>query len=234
MSRLPSSRARAAWRDSLQSVALAILVALSLRAFVFEAFKIPSGSMIPSLQIGDQIWVNKLIFGPRIPFTTVRLIAGATPQHGDVIVFVCPEPPNEDYIKRVIGLPGDKVQLIDNVVYLNDQPLPRRPLGAGSFANRDTDGWLKVSAAQFEERLGAHTYTVLQEQGATAGRHGTMPPFKVPADHLFVMGDNRDHSHDSRVWGAVPMRHVIGRSTFIWWSWGEHGLDVRRLGHWVP
>jgi signal peptidase I len=231
---MASLRRRPAWRDSLESVVFAVVVALTLRAFVFEAFKIPSGSMIPTLEIGDQIWVNKFIFGLRIPFTTIRLVKWATPKRGDVIVFVCPEPPNEDYIKRVVGLPGDQVQVVDGVLHINGERMPQRALGPASFTDRDGAGWHPLQMNRFEETLGDHTFTTLQDPRAYGGGSRYSQPFTVPSEHVFVMGDNRDHSHDSRVWGAVPLRHIIGRSTFIWWSWGEHGLNARRLGHWVP
>jgi len=111
-----------AWRESLESIAVAVLVALLLRSFVVEAFKIPSGSMIPTLAIGDQIFVNKLVYGVRVPFTAIRIIDLAMPKRGEVIVFICPVEPHEDYIKRVIGLPGDEIMVRDGVVSINGQP----------------------------------------------------------------------------------------------------------------
>lgn len=222
-----------AWRESLESIGMAVLVALLLRSFVVEAFKIPSGSMIPTLAIGDQIFVNKYVYGVRVPFTAIRLVDFALPERGDVVVFICPLPPNDDYIKRVIGLPGDEIMVRGGVVHVNGEPASRRSLGSGIFTDRDGgDHWTHFEAEAFEETLGNHTYMVLQDtnQLQTAQDHG---PVTVPEGHLFMMGDNRDHSYDSRSWGFVPARNVLGRSLFVWWSWGKEGLDSDRLGTWI-
>jgi signal peptidase I len=226
-------RLKPAWRDSLESIGGAILVALTLRAFVFEAFKIPSGSMIPTLAIGDQIWVNKFVYGLRVPFTTTRIIDFATPKRGDVIVFVCPEPPHEDYIKRVVGLPGDEVAVRGGEVFINGQAVQRRSLGEEQYWDRDPSGWQKFSASAYQETLGAHSFTVLHESSPELLYYHDARPYVVPPDNVFMMGDNRDHSHDSRAWGPVPLRNIIGRSTFVWWSWGNEGLETSRLGHWI-
>ena len=223
-----------AWRESFESIAVAVLVALLLRSFVVEAFKIPSGSMIPTLAIGDQIFVNKYVYGIRIPFTSIRLVDFGIPKRGDVIVFMVPIEPHEDYIKRVIGLPGDEIQVRRSVVYVNGKALPREPLGRVNEVDHDGMGgpWRNFEAFAFSETMTDKHYTVLQDANLpqVASDYG---PFVVPEDHVFVMGDNRDRSFDSRSWGPVPMSNILGRSMFVWWSWGKDGLSTKRLGTWI-
>jgi len=222
-----------AWRESFESVFVAVLVALVLRAFVVEAFKIPSGSMIPTLAIGDQIFVNKYVFGIRIPFTAVRLVNFGMPERGEVVVFICPVPPNEDYIKRIVGLPGDTIEVRESTLYINGAPQPRTPLGRGTFTDRDASGrWNTFDAFAFTETIGEHAHTVLQDV-TMRPRASDYGPTTVPEGHVFAMGDNRDHSFDSRAWGMVPLSNILGRSLFVWWSWGEGGLDTHRLGTWI-
>jgi len=224
---------KAPWRESFESIGLAILVALSLRSFVVEAFKIPSGSMIPTLAVGDQIFVNKFIYGMRIPFTSIRLIDFSIPKRGDVIVFICPVPPNEDFIKRVIGLPGDEIRVVSGVVYLNGRAVPRELIAEKNYYDKnDRGGWYTFTANTFKEEADSDPHTVIED---TQRRFGPpdFGPTIVPAGHVFVMGDNRDHSYDSRAWGPVPLTNILGKSLFVWWSWGEHGLNWRRIGHWI-
>jgi signal peptidase I len=223
-----------AWRESFESIAIAVLIALVLRSFVVEAFKIPSGSMIPTLAIGDQIFVNKLIYGIRIPFTAVRIVDFAMPERGEVAVFICPVPPHEDYIKRVIGLPGDEVAVRDGIVQINGQPLAQDRSEAASFWDRDNrfKRWYPFDAVVYEEHIGDRTHAVIHDAdpGQRAPDFG---PFKVPEGHVFMMGDNRDHSFDSRMWGPVPLSNILGRSLFVWFSWGKDGMAWDRLGTWI-
>jgi signal peptidase I len=222
---------RASWLESAESIAYAVIIALFLRALVLEAFKIPSGSMIPTLAVGDQIFVNKYIYGPRLPFTAIRPISFASPKRGEVVVFVCPIEPHEDYIKRIVAIAGDEVQVRDGVVAINGVPVPRRALGETTHWDKDMTGeqWRPFVAKAFEEVLGDHRYTTLEDKDI---RHHAVDfgPHVVPAGHVFVMGDNRDHSYDSRAWGPVPIDHILGRSMFVWWSWGHDGVQTGRLG----
>lgn len=223
-----------AWRESTESIGIAIIVALLLRSFVVEAFKIPSGSMIPTLAIGDQIFVNKLLYGMRIPFTTTRIVDFALPKRGEVIVFVCPLTPHEDFIKRVIGLPGDKIEVKDGVIIINDKAVERTFLGQETHWDREqgSGNWYSFEAFAYDETIDGVTHKALYDISprASANDYG---PTTVPPDSLFMMGDNRDHSFDSRSWGAVPLSNVLGRSLFVWFSLGKDGLRWRRLGTWI-
>lgn len=223
-----------AWRESLESIGIAVCIALLLRAFVFEAFKIPSGSMIPSLVIGDQIFVNKYIYGLRLPFTTFRLFHLNEPKRGEVVVFISPVEPYDDYIKRIVGLPGDVVRVQGGQIYINDQAVERRPVGEQIYDDKEaaSDTWRKVSAAAYEETLGEHRYIVLQEKNI-AHQARDFGPYIVPEGHVMVMGDNRDHSYDSRSWGSVPQDNILGRSMFVWWSFGHGQAAFKRIGKWV-
>jgi len=234
MGRFLSSYQRASWLESAESIGYAVIVALILRSLVLEAFKIPSGSMIPTLAVGDQIFVNKYVYGPRIPFTSLRPLSFAKPKRGEVVVFVCPIEPHEDYIKRIVGIAGDEVAVRDGVVFLNGAALPHEPLGTVSHWDKDATGeqWRAFSARAYRETVGEHTFVTLQDSDI---RHhaADFGPHVVPEGHVFVMGDNRDHSYDSRAWGPVPIDHILGRSMFVWWSWGHDGARFNRLGTWI-
>lgn len=229
-----SAYRKPAWRESAEQIIVAVLVALLLRSFVLEAFKIPSGSMIPTLAIGDQIFVNKWVYGLRVPFTSIRLIDFAPPKNGDVVVFIFPNEPHDDFIKRVIGVPGDTVELRRGIVYVNGKEVTRDANGPVDVWDRETNSslWTQQHSDAFTEHLGDKTYTVLEDP-MMPSRSDNFALTEVPPGKLFVMGDNRDHSYDSRAWGMVPMQNVLGRAMFVWWSWGKDGLDVKRLGTWI-
>jgi signal peptidase I len=179
-------RKKSAFREYAEAAAIAILLALFIRAFVVQAFKIPSGSMEPTLLVGDHILVNKFLYGVKLPYLQTTLIPISTPERGDIIVFIYPEDKSKDFIKRVIGIPGDRVQMQDKQILINGQP--------------------------FDDKYGVYD----ERAGSTSRSFG---PVVVPKDHYFVMGDNRDHSMDSRYWGFVPSDAIKGKAFIIYWSW---------------
>lgn len=228
-------------REYSESIGVAVIIALLLRAFVIEAFKIPSGSMIPTLQVGDHIFVKKFLYGARIPWTDIKLFSHLRePRRGEIIVFVFPNDPEKDYIKRIVGTPGDSVKICGDEVRINDKPLRREPVaGPCEYEDFDeespSDSWKRKSCLAFREWNGDESYTIVQSVKPA------LPPelqavrecreFLVPRDSVFVMGDNRDNSYDSRFWpfGAfVHYRLIKGKAWFIWWSTGERA--VVRLG----
>jgi signal peptidase I len=202
-------------REYAESIGVALAVALLLRAFVVEAFQIPSGSMIPTLEIGDHIFVSKFAYGIGIPFTNKKLVEFSDPKRGDVVVFRYPPDPSTDFIKRVVGLPGDSVELRRNQVFINGRPMPREGVGGACRYNegrspeeaRDCELWI--------ENLDGKTHKIYQDPNQPAQDWG---PRLVPPRSVFVMGDNRDNSRDSRVWGFVPYDNVKGRALIVWWS----------------
>ncbi len=212
---MTKSSSKRALREYTEAIVMAVLLALFIRAFVVQAFKIPSGSMKSTLLVGDHILVNKFIYGVKIPFTNTEIFRVSEPKHRDIVVFRYPVDPSKDFIKRVIGLPGDSVKIQDKQVFVNGQ--------------------LQV------EPYAAHTDPKILP--ASASPRDNMPTIEVPAGSLFVMGDNRDESYDSRFWKFVNMNEVRGKAFIIYWSWnsdGELSLDpvsgyVRwnRLGKWL-
>ncbi|MFH1136598.1 MAG: signal peptidase I [Pseudomonadota bacterium] len=184
-------KTKSAVREYAEAIILAIILALFIRTFVVQAFKIPSGSMLPTLQIGDHILVVKSIYGVRLPLVNKVLIPVSEPQRGDVIVFVYPVDPTKDFIKRVVGLPGDKVEIRGKKLFINDKPAD------DAHAFFDDPQFYPLMVAPRDD----------------------FGPVTVPEDQLFVMGDNRDHSYDSRFWGFVDMDAVRGKALLIYWSW---------------
>jgi signal peptidase I len=209
-----------------------ILVVFVLRSFFFEPFRIPSGSMIPTLQIGDLILVNKYTYGVRLPVIHTKVLNIGSPQRGDVMVFRFPHNPSQDYIKRVVGLPGDKVEYMNRRVSINGVPVPMVPVeryfeeGRVQYYN------------QFIEKLGSVEHRIILNDGPgvpiAQGFQHTHPQAcqyvspegvtcTVPPGHYFMMGDNRDNSEDSRFWGFVPEENIVGRAFFIWMNFGNIG-----------
>ncbi len=211
-----------------------ILIVFLLRSFLVEPFKIPSGSMIPTLLVGDFILVNKYTYGIRLPVINKKIIELNSPQRGDVVVFRYPVDPSLDYIKRVVGLPGDRVEYRNKRLFINGEPVPIRR--NGDFLDKER----LFYTPRFIETLGAVEHETLIEEDA--------PPFvaqplqfphrdkclynaegfvcEVPPGHYFMMGDNRDNSQDSRVWGFVPDENLVGKAFFIWLNFG----DWKRIG----
>ncbi|MDF1578117.1 MAG: signal peptidase I [Desulfobulbales bacterium] len=187
------------FREYAEAIIIALLLALFIRAFVVQAFKIPSGSMIPTLLIGDHILVSKFIYGLRNPFTGTVLIPVREPARLDVVVFKFPLNPSQDFIKRVIALPGDTVAIINKEVFVN--------------------------GARLENDPGVHDNDhVIPAENSPRDNFG---PVTVPAGSLFVMGDNRDNSHDSRFWGFVDFKDLKGKAFVLYWSWDKEDFNVR-------
>ncbi len=194
-----SRRSTSTLREYVESLLWAILLALFVRTFVVQAFKIPSGSMIPTLQIGDHILVNKFIYGIRIPFTDgTVLVPIRTPKRGDVVVFRFPKDKEKDFIKRVIGVPGDTIQIKNKRLFLNGEAQSE-------------------SYAIYDRSFSPHGMPERDNFG----------PVSVPENAYFVMGDNRDHSLDSRFWGFVDFSELEGRAFLIYWSWDSEATWVR-------
>ncbi|RLB19027.1 MAG: signal peptidase I [Deltaproteobacteria bacterium] len=185
------------FREYAEAAVIAIILALFIRTFVVQAFKIPSGSMEPTLLVGDHILVNKFIYGVKLPIIRKTIIPISTPHREDVIVFIFPLDKSKDFIKRVIGLPGDHIEIVGKKIYINGKLF------------RDT-----------------HAHYTSESSVREKSRFG---PITVPEGHLFVMGDNRDHSYDSRYWGFVPMKSVKGKAFLIYWSWPHW----RRFMHFI-
>lgn len=191
-------------RENIEALIIAIILALFIRAFVVQAFKIPSGSMKNTLLIGDYILVNKFIYGVKIPFTDVTVIPVKKPQRGDIVVFRFPKDPSKDFIKRVVGIGGDTVEVRNKQVYVNGEPQQ------DDFTIH-TDPQIQTGFHKIRDNFG---------------------PVEVPEGKLFVMGDNRDESNDSRYWGFVDLGAVRGKAFIIYWSWDKVDFGVRwnRLG----
>ncbi len=206
--------------ETLRAVFWAALIALSIRSFVVEPFKIPSGSMIPTLLIGDYVLVNKFAYGVRLPFTGTLLFGERAPQRGDVMVFRFPDDPNQDYIKRLIGLPGDRIQIIDRRLWLNGKLIDR--IDEGEYVSpADEPGGAFASVRYLERNPEGAEYTVLQSSGEHPGRADLRGPWLVPEGRFFMMGDNRDNSADSRLWQNpfVSPEQIKGKAFMIHWSW---------------
>jgi signal peptidase I len=200
------TRSRSAFREYAEAIIIAVLLALFIRTFIVQAFKIPSGSMIETLQIGDHILVNKFLYGINIPFTDLDLLPIRKPHRLDIIVFKYPADESKDFIKRVIGEPGDVIEVHDKIVYVNHQALV--------------------------EPYIIHRDPMTYPPGADSPRDNT-GPLTVPEDSYFVMGDNRDQSLDSRFWGFVKRPKIKGKAFMIYWSWDGPNTWVRwsRIGH---
>ncbi|MFT3757838.1 signal peptidase I [Thauera sp.] len=211
-----------------------ILIVFGLRSFVVEPFKIPSGSMIPTLLVGDFILVNKWTYGIRLPVINKKIVEVNMPQRGDVMVFRYPADPSLDYIKRVVGLPGDRVEYLDKRLTINGEAVPITE--AGSYLHPDR----LYYSPQYTEKLGAVEHSLLIERDAPAFVPQVMNfpqrelctytsrgvACTVPPGHYFVLGDNRDASADSRVWGFVPEENIVGKAFFIWFNFN----DMKRIG----
>ena len=222
------------WLDWTAGLFPVIVVVFLLRSFLFEPFKIPSGSMIPTLLINDLILVNKFHYGVRLPVLNTKILNNHSPERGDVMVFRYPPKPSLDYIKRVVGIPGDEVAYLNKKLTINGKPLPKVALP--DFFDEDAMRYAK----QFQETTGERSYRLLNDDDRPAFipgaddfkfkencRYSTEGvTCKVPEGHYFMMGDNRDNSLDSRYWGFVPEANIVGKALFVWMNFG----NLKRIG----
>ncbi|MGQ0708373.1 MAG: signal peptidase I [Rhodoferax sp.] len=222
------------WLDWTAGLFPVIVVVFLLRSFLFEPFKIPSGSMIPTLLVGDLILVNKFTYGVRLPVLNTKITEGTPPQRGDVMVFRYPPRPSQDYIKRVVGVPGDTVSYVNKRLSINGEPVATQAVP--EYFDED----LMRHFPQFEERLGQKVHRLLNDdtRPAFVDGVGNFPSrdacsytiegvtCKVPPGHYFMMGDNRDNSLDSRYWGFVPEQNIVGKAFLVWMNF----TSLRRIG----
>jgi signal peptidase I len=188
--------------EYVEAIITALILALLIRTFVVQAFKIPSGSMIPTLLIGDHILVNKFLYGTQIPFSDKKILIFREPEKGDIIVFKYPENPTKDFIKRVIATEGDMIEEKNKIVYVNGEPV-----------------------------IETHAHHYDPNMHSDSDRRDTFGRILVPKDKIFVMGDNRDHSYDSRFWGFVDKKEVKGKAFIIYWSWDpDNWVRFNRIG----
>jgi signal peptidase I len=224
---LKASKSHRHWIiENVVSLVVALLIVFMIRSSIIEAFKIPSGSMIPTLLIGDHIFVNKFAYGLKIPFSDlvtdhpVYLVKRDPPKRGDVVVFMFPKDESIYFIKRVVGLPGDTIEMRNKVLYINQQMVARDPVGGEAaqkvFAPVDDPKYTSTNLDLFTEHLDKADHFILIDKTNFMGE--SYPPTVVPPESLFVMGDNRDFSNDSRFWGFVPLKNVKGKAIVIWLS----------------
>lgn len=230
------------WVDYSKSFFPVILLVFVLRSFLVEPFKIPSGSMLPTLEIGDFILVNKFEYGIRLPILNKKVIDLGSPKRGDVMVFRFPQDPSLDYIKRVVGIPGDTVEYRAKRLFINGQEIPVQRVGDYSYV---ASGLNYINGRTWREKLGEHDHIAMyQDDMPPILPHQVLGDFphrdncayneqgftcKVPAGHYFMLGDNRDASNDSRYWGFVPDENIVGRAFMIWWNFGSFG----RIGNFI-
>jgi len=206
---------KSALRENIEVFIVAALLALFIRTFIVQAFKIPSGSMKETLQIGDHILVNKFIYGIKLPFVMTTVIPIKNPKKGDIVVFKFPEDPKKDFIKRAVAVAGDTIEIIDKQVFVNGE--------------RQEHAY-----AEFKDKGIVPPCTDLQKSmGFDRCNKDNYGPLTVPEGKLFVMGDNRDHSYDSRFWGFVDLKVLKGKAFMIYWSWDSDDTSVRwrRIGN---
>lgn len=219
-------------RENIEAILIALVLALFIRTFIVQAFKIPSGSMLETLQIGDHILVSKFIYGVKLPFTGKTMIPLSKPKREDIIVFKYPVDPSKDFIKRVVALEGDTIEIKDRLIYINGKwegekaytRFDAGPAEPGGIPSDKFEAW-------WSEQLKANREVHVDPRMIM----DNFGPVKVPAGCVFVMGDNRDNSHDSRFWGFVKLSEVKGKAFIIYWSWDSENFGVRwkRIGRLV-
>ena len=211
------------WREWLESLIVIGLIAIVIRSFIVAPFKIPSSSMVPTLEVGDYLFVTRYDYGFRIPMTDIQWNAKQA-HRGDIVVFDYPGERSIDYIKRIVGLPGDHIVYQDNSLFVNGKKMPLHKKGERAYFRGD--GSMDVSGL-YDEGLFDVTHEVLRK--AYSIKDGA---WTVPKGQYMVLGDNRNNSRDSRFWGFVPQSYLVGKARLVWWSWDQHQGSVRwdRLG----
>ena len=211
------------WKKETKSIFIIITLVLAFRSVFFEPFKIPTGSMIPTLSIGDFILVNKFSYGFKVPFSDwftdpIYITGPKKPQRGDVVVFKYPKDVSINYIKRVIGTPGDRVQMIDRVIYINDKPIKTVEVDGARYFESMVDKYKNYNFKFFETYTGNTKHITQIDLDNGYDQLKNFPQIVVPEGKYFMMGDNRDNSSDSRFWGFVPFRYIKGKAILVWFS----------------
>jgi signal peptidase I len=201
----PKRKMKSKIQEYIEAIIIAILIAVFIRTFIIQAFKIPSRSMVPTLVVGDHLLVNKFLYGVKIPYFRKTIIPVTNPERGDIVVFIYPNDRSKDFIKRVIGISGDTIEIRNKKIFLNGK--------------------------EYTDSFGIYSDSVIYP--GTMQPRDNFGPVTVPAESLFVMGDNRDESADSRYWGFVDLKDVEGKAFIIYWSWNseDNSLRWRRLGN---
>ena len=202
-----------------------LLIVLLIRSFIVEPFRIPSGSMLPTLEVGDFILVNKFTYGLKLPVFGCQILQNDKPQRGDVVVFRHPVETDKDYIKRIIGLPGDFVEYIDKRLIINGEEIPVEYIGTYKVAQRGSIYYDYLQEREFFDEEGHDIMEIRQIRPRNFS-------WQIPPEQYLMMGDNRDNSSDSRVWGLVPEKLIVGKAFMIWmhWNFDDGGMDFSRIG----
>ncbi len=227
--KIQKAAAEPVWIEYARAFFPVILVVFLLRSFLIEPFRIPSGSMLPSLLIGDFILVNKYTYGIRIPVINIKIMDVGNPRRGDVMVFRYPGNPSDNYIKRVAGLPGDHILYNNKKLYVNGKLMDQTEIGDYTYSEA---GERHVKTRRLKEQLGDVEHDILHIDNWPSKNLD----FTVPAGHYFVFGDNRDRSNDSRFWGPVPEQNIVGKAFMIWFSWDTAnggGVVLSRIGNFI-
>ena len=220
-------------RQNIEAIVIALCLAFLIRTFVVQPFKIPSGSMIPTLLVGDHLLVNKFVYGTKVPFTSIKLLPIEEIKRGDVVVFKFPVEDSVNkgvhYIKRVIGLPGDEIDLKGRDVYINGKKVSQK--FEGNFIYEESG--IEIKTDRYIDTLSENNFDVIYKKGSMNTTKGKLSyPLRVPENNIFVLGDNRDNSFDSRFWGFVPLGNISGKAFLVHWSWDFNNSNIFKKVRW--